>query len=318
VTNFVINLPVRILWNGTDITGTTTNTVIVGQQVNLQAVLDPSLPTPSNFTWNVGGSVISNYVVAAGSSSAQVLSLTQTNSASVNFYWVSGGQQMATCTVVLANGTPIPVYAGFNVKRPSSSLNVVGVGTITCDANYYIQGVKVTAPWFHFGDGAGNPGVLFTNVADLSVPGSNQWVQVASVSQSETTNSGIVWSYIAAGVDGFFPYQSVRAPQAVADSPGLGNPDDPTGLNNYYTTATVGDFYDMWLMFMPTNTANSVWVPLKKVHWGWGGTIARTGTVWSVTSGTASITTPVVSDTPNATNYPTWTQKAQDGEWVPH
>jgi len=317
-TGFTNHSPVHILWtNRVDITGTSGNSIIVGQQVNLTATIDTPGIATSNFTWSVSGSAISNWVVASDSSSAQVLPLTQTNNPTISYYWVSGGQQNVSCSVLLNNGSIATSQAGFTVQRPNNGVNAVSVGTITCDANYYLQGVRVTTPYLHFGDGANNPGVLFTNVPDPSIQGSNQWVQIAGLAQSETANAGTLWLYNASGVDGAFPYQSVRAPQAVADSPGLGNPDTASGLNTNYTAATVQNGYDMWLMFVPTNGVNNMWVPLKKVHWGWGGAATRSGTVWSLTPGSASVTTPAVSDTPNAASYPTWTQRAQDGLWIP-
>jgi hypothetical protein len=81
-TNFHNAKAVSIKWNGMDITDTTSNSVIVGQRVNLEAVVNPRAITTSNFTWSVDGSAISNYVVASDSSSAQVLPLTQDNKAS--------------------------------------------------------------------------------------------------------------------------------------------------------------------------------------------------------------------------------------------
>jgi hypothetical protein len=47
-----------------------TNTVIVGQQMNLQCLLNSTNYTATDFSWTVPGFAISNYVVAADSSSA--------------------------------------------------------------------------------------------------------------------------------------------------------------------------------------------------------------------------------------------------------
>lgn len=91
----------RILWNGADITDTATNTVIVGQQVSLQAVTLPTGIATSNATWSIQGTAISNYVFGTGLSTAQVLPLTQTNSPTINFYWVVGGAQNVSCTMLL-------------------------------------------------------------------------------------------------------------------------------------------------------------------------------------------------------------------------
>jgi hypothetical protein len=75
------------------------------------------------------------------------------------------------------------------------------------------------------------------------------------------------------------------------------------------TNAAVQDSFQMWLMFMPTNGVNNIWVPLRKVSWGWSGTAMRNGASWV---GSGSGASPIESD---STDLPTWTRKTSDNQW---
>jgi hypothetical protein len=317
-TGFTNHPPVRILWtNGVDITGISSNTVIVGQRVNLQVITDPPGIATSNAAWTIQGNAISNYVVASDSSSAQMLPLALTNSPTVSFYWVASGPQNISCTALLTNGMMATSQAGFVVQRPTNSLNVASVGMIACDTNFYLGGVPVTGPFLHFGDGLNNPGVLFTNIPDAHITGAYQWVQIATNAiRTEERNSGQWRTWFGSGLDFSYPLSTLRQ-NSIADSPGLGSPDvSGAPLDTNYVAATVQDGYDMYLMFNWNSSAvstNDGWVPLKKVHWGWSAAASRTGSIWSLTSG--SPVTPSVSDT---TNYPAWSQIAQQAAtWIP-
>jgi len=317
-TDFTNHSPVHILWtNGVDITGTSGNSIIVGQQVNLTATVDTPAIATSNFTWSVSASAISNFVVASDSSSGGALPLTQTNNASVGFYWVSGGQQNVTCSVLLNNGSVATSSASFTVHRPNSSMTVVSTGTIGCDANIFIGGSPATGQYLHFGDGDGNPGVLFTNTADQNIQGVYQWVQIATNAvRTERRNNGQLRTYIGSGLDFAYPLPTSRV-NSIADSPALGSADGTGPLSTNYTAATVQDNYNMWLMFNPNQSATSMspgWVPLKVAQWGWNAAASRTGSVWSLTSGSQVPATPSIGDT---TNFPSWSQIAQDAVWTP-
>ncbi len=308
-TNFSGKLPLRIIWQGTDITSTLSNTVIVGQQVSLQAVLDPSLPATSNFAWSVDGWAISNYVFGTGFTTAQVLPLTQTNSTTISFYWVSGGQQNVSCTVVLPNGMRATGKAGFSVNRPNSKI-LPAAGSVACNTNFMVNGQPVTGPYLHYGDGLDNPGMYFHYTLDPTIQGSNQWVQIADPLRRLQQNSGQWRRWTGAGLDsGLYPYPWPRdRGYDPADSPAQGD-ESQNPLSAAYTNATVQDSFQMWLMFMPTNVVNSVWVPLRTVSWGWSGTATRSGSNWTG-SGSGNTTVESVS-----TNYPEWTRSTSANQW---
>ena len=70
----------------------------------------------------------------------------------------------------------------------------------------------------------------------------------------------------------------------------------------------VNDSASAWLMFNP-NINNSIWVPLKKVTWSWGGSVRHIpddpGNYWEKVPGTNYLSsTPTATDT---TSFPHWT-----------
>jgi hypothetical protein len=292
-TGFTNHSPVHIVWtNGMDITGTSGNSIIVGQQVNLTASVDTPGIATSNFTWSVSGSAISNYVVASDSSSAQMLPLTQTNSASVDFYWVSGGQQNVTCSVVLNNGSIATSQASFNVQRPTAQVAYVK-GTVGADSNFYLGN------YLHYGtsDNSGTscePGLdgIVCTYAVNTLPGFSGiygWFHLNSSAIQYKQSDGTSKQCLPSGYDGALPFGSA----CFYDTPGF-------SLAGH-VEVTEAESHQTWLMFQPSVT-NSIWVPLKQVNWGWSGDAVLTNGTWTLPS--HSNPDPTVTD---ATMHPSWT-----------
>jgi hypothetical protein len=279
-TNFHNHSPVHILWtNNVDITGTSGNSIIVGQQVNLTATVDTPGIATSNFTWSVSGYAMSNYVFGSSFSSAQALPLVQTNNATISYYWVSGGQQNVTCSVLLNNGSIATSQAGFTVQRPQQQ---IGTGTGTVTAN---SGSLAFV----------GPGITFLRVGDSNIyGGSNYWEQViVSSSRWRKQNGGTCFGLsVTNNLDTEHPYSS--NPNITDDSPSI------TFFTNYLEVAAADNFC-MWLMYTPPGT-NSVPVPLRAVRWNWSGDAIQTNGVWQLISGSGSAAPD------NDTNgFPTWT-----------
>lgn len=305
-TDFQIHKPVRIKWNGADITDTSTNSIVVGQKVSLQAVLDPSGIAASNFTWSVGGSAISNYVVAGDSSSAQVLPLTQTNNATVNFYWVSSGQQNISCTVILTNGQTATSKADFSVQRPPlRALTGQIIGSVAADANF-VPLLGTTT--LHFGtafttDGAGIIS-SFDMASSLPLGFSNEWVQVVVGSTLVVTRTnGTCFQVNDSGLDQKYPFDTYPTGPVAVDAPA-----------NTFDAATTQlirtDTYTIYLMLKPPDRGDGTsWVPWGLVSWTWSGASVFTNSSWSLVAGSAAI---LATDN-NTTNYPTWTHIATGG-----
>jgi hypothetical protein len=60
---------------------------------------------------------------------------------------------------------------------------------------------------------------------------------------------------------------------------------------------------DLWLEFMPTNTPDSIFVPLRRVHWEWSGEAVAAYGVWVLSTSTC-ITNPTDIE---ELNFPEWT-----------
>jgi hypothetical protein len=302
-TAFTNHSPVHILWtNGVDITGTSGNSIIVGQQVNLTATVDTPGIATSNFTWSVSGSTVSNYIIASGSSSAQAPPLTQTNGASVAFYWVSGGQQNVSCSVLLNNGSVATSQASFAVQRPQQQITTANLQP-SVDSDY--SDPEQPAPaYLHLGNRAGTPGITFTRGgSDTLYGGSNYWSQVivsttlffkldnATCLQFSATNS----------LDQQNPYDSDQS--ATEDSPGVAL------LTNYVEVVSSNNFC-MWLMYVPPGT-NSIPVPSRALNWNWSGDAIFTNSSWEMRSGAGVASASSDSQT---NGFPTWTGIVTGGE----
>jgi hypothetical protein len=308
---------------GTVLTGQT-NEVIVGQQMNLkcQLMISNEVITVfplTNFQWTVPGFAISNYVVAAGASSAVVYTNFPTTKSNVVFYWVDGASNRAVQCSATAQGKTFTAQATFNVLRPTGQI-MVFTGTIAVDANYNNGQASFFA--LHYGTASlmpGIAGILFTNQVTMP-PGNNynygntsftvEWIQEVNSSsrQFQTNTAGGAWyeRQIAletnSVLDTGYPYPgSVSSSEAIdAPAESLDN-----STNSVWKTVSTSDNFTMWLMFKP---AGGQWVPLKGVTWTWAGTailnaIPTNGNYWSLTGSSNGNATPTNSD---STTYPQW------------
>jgi hypothetical protein len=124
---------VQLLRDGNNIKNTT-QSVMVGEQINLSVTAAPNLQSTH---WSVPGRVFHDYIVAADFSSATVEPVTNEhlNANSIEFYWIDGGDSrkvsagiVLTHPVLGARGYQIS--AKFDVTRPNTK-----VSTDTASAN---------------------------------------------------------------------------------------------------------------------------------------------------------------------------------------
>lgn len=105
---------------------------------------------------------------------------------------------------------------------------------------------------------------------------------------------------------------------------------------NEYVSSTdnsisISDSFDTYLMYVTptavTEHQDWIFVPLKKLSWNWSGhAVRRNASGWVATTNidATNTTSDLVSGTPvkaasgtNTLDYPTWTQKASQGNYVP-
>ncbi|MCP9494305.1 MAG: Ig-like domain-containing protein [Pyrinomonadaceae bacterium MAG19_C2-C3] len=303
VTTMTADAPVEVAptiiikQDGQDITGATKN-VIVGQQINLTAQVMSGNSSSSNPQWSVPGNPIANYT--ASNMEGKVTPLEDLNNTSLSFYWVSGGDNRQVTYSVTVRGRAYSGRVTFNVKRPTVTVTartgVVSVRQFPGEVDYELLCGVVSGP-------NAAPGIRFTRT-NLMVPtgfsGDTYWVQLANVSRTRRRNDGTNETFTDAGLDTAFPYSS-NDPNATEtqDSPGL-------RLTINFNYATVNDSFQMWLMFKPSGD-NSIFVPLRRVNWGWSGSAERPGTpFWNLVAGSS-----VQASSPaDSTTHPTWTKRA--------
>jgi hypothetical protein len=279
----------KIFFNGSDVTGQTTN-VIVGQQISLSIVITGSTTAPDHIQWGVPGTRIANYV--ANNSSGTLTTLDNLQIQTITFYWVDGGDNRQVQMSCKVNGVQFDKTTTFNVKRPTAQITVATNATTTVDS---ATGVLA----MHLGDvPPSTPGLAFSRSITLPAgfnSGSTQWVQVFSKFNGGNNNV----SFQRDGLDDVYPYDSHSS---TSDSPLVTLPS--SGLTSTFVDYTA----TMWLMFKPANVpGTSLWVPLREVTWSWTATATFAGGQWSLTSHTDPHN---LSDADSLT-YPTWTQNAE-------
>ncbi|MDR3560730.1 MAG: hypothetical protein P4N59_04720 [Negativicutes bacterium] len=298
-----------------------TNTVIVGQQMNLtyQFSLTNSITTNlvvTNFQWAVPGYAISNYVVSSESISAFVRTNFSTNNAAAKFCWVDGASNCVVRFSATVNGTPLTAQATFNVRRPSATLAAIVTGQIRVDDNYLLPGM-----YLHFGGDtvgtATTPGIKF-QINGVDTNGTYFFVQTGSSSEQQLWSNGT--NYIATDGPGLdngtdtnsyvYRFDPSQGTNTTDDSPAQ-------GLLSNLRTISETDSYTMYLMFTPTNVIGATPVPLQKVDWSWSAAAIQTDAtlnLWALTTNSPpSGLTPV-----KTTAHPQWTNNLLNSwHWTP-
>jgi hypothetical protein len=284
-------------------------TVIVGQKINLR--LKPA--NASNISWTVPGVRVADYKVDYNGpnstvSTAAVTELTQnqTNGNQVTYYWVDGsltGVRKEVQVAFRVGGKNRTKKALFDVVRPEAFVSASATGAITVDSNFDEAGTYV-----HYGKRTGTPGVKFLQTSPIIKPsgfdGIVQWVQVVYEDRQYRDGAGPHTSR-QIGNDRYYPYTLIVPDQINAnDSPGQ-------LLLSGMQEMIISDNYDMYLMFKPSLN-ESIWVPLKKVTWGWRANVTPTTFSWSLNS--SSKVGPTIAD---EVVHPVWMMNRLQGNFVP-
>ncbi len=285
---------IKIFRDSQNVTGTTLD-VIVGQRINLQAVLTapPELGS-SETSWTVPGFRIANYV--DDETNAVMTSLDNlSNNTTITYCWLDGGDNRVVKFDLSFPSSPFlpPLVlttksVTFNVKRPTAQVTAV-TGTPQI----------ISGPLLSFGNST-TPGIRFTKSVTIPSgfsPGEQKWVQRISstLSRRKATFSG-QWQKIEAmnvldTTNPYDPGDSVLDVPQVELLPGFGE-------------FSVDETFEMYLMFKPAGNG-SIWVPLRKVTWYW-----KAGATWNAFTGNWILgTNPSFSSNPateNATTPPQW------------
>ena len=315
-------LKVDIKKDGVVITDTTTN-VIVGEKMALQGVVQPLGLTITSNQWTIqnANDVIANWDPTAqpdGDLEAHAVPLTHLNTDAVNFYWVNGsfgGSERTVKYSVTVNGTVCEGQTTLRVFRPTAEVTT-SHDQVRINDSYY-QSNTVPYNWLHFGQPyVGEPGITVSRTVTIPsgfLPADDiwffnsqgtEWIQLASVSRY-FRRSGDAWFMHACNdyLD-YGPFDSgLHTETNYYDSPAQGLlPDDKE-------VRVVNESFKLWLMFKPAG-ADSIFIPLKQVNWGWSAATTRPQGGWSTATLDSSAVAPIsVNDT---TTYPEWSQTVND------
>jgi hypothetical protein len=285
---------ITITRNGSAITST--QNVIVGQQMSLAATVRGGTPTSQE--WTIPGNRVANYEVVCSvvseqcqePTSATVTPLTMLNNSTVSYCWVDGADNRQVRYAITIRGRQYSRAVTFNVKRPTAEVSTsTGAVQLTAFPSGY-------GLWF------GNPtapGIVFTRSVTMpsSFNGDLQWVQTWNkLRRVQSASNNRCYRSEGTGLDTLYPYSSGTTAN---DSPGL----TFDGLK----AVIVNESFQMWLMFKPTGvTEPTIWVPLRIVNWNWAGDASLNGATWVLNSSSRSVN-PADADT---TTHPTWSRNA--------
>jgi hypothetical protein len=281
---------------------TTTPTFCVGQEVNLQAAWNPSLPnvTQANYNW-VSSLLFVNDdllpVTTDGSYTPYINANLLTNNPTF-LWWYMDGYNYIWCkaTIQFSNGQTVSMSAEGNnsVFKPK--------------VNFY-TGTPATPMLadgsLELGSEAGNGTMTFgahiTSTTDF--PGIANWTQLnqRAVTLPFDSTYGQYWldngQFYNNGIGAFPPPSPVNPVGSITfgDNPGIND----KGID--YESIT--DKFQTYLMFRPDPQDSSRWVTLGIVNWGW----SATQLAWIITS--SSVTPPTYTD---SNTFPAWLHTAHN------
>jgi hypothetical protein len=295
ITVHVVRL--RITQEQVDVTDSTQNTV-VGCRIRLATEIEgidgATGLTIGNPVWNIPEKVVRDWSSAQYSTFVLYLQSWDRIAPNVYFSWVDGGTKQVS-VFVYVNGIKLDAATTFSVTQAT-----VNGSVHAAPSPMIFPSTPTDPPLFAYQQSTG-PGFLLSNISiTSSTPGDLNFVQVINnTTQTKTlADSSTVQWHPTSGADRFWYGWSPYVPNAIEDSPG----NYLFGQNGQQLTELYrNDSFTLTAMFKST-ASESIWVPLKKVDWGWQGSAYLTSNgTWALGSG--SSTTPTAQVT---TTYPIW------------
>jgi hypothetical protein len=297
--SFAKRIP-QLLRNGTNITDTS-QTVIVGERLNLSVVLDVPVAPITNFSWSIPGNIVSNYI--ADLNHAKVYYVSNFTSSTITFCWRDSGTNLTVQCSIIVKGEALVAKAKFNVIRPSADFTGFTNGIVEVDTNH-VQGLTL-----HFGRATlANYGMRFvyanTNLNGWQGGAIFSGVQVGTLEAKHNLPNGKSYLWTGSGCDTDYPAKTFGfAPDFFDDSPH----EAVSGSVKVWRT----DTFQTYLLFQP-DTPASIVVPLKKVEWNWSGIATNVSGGWVLLKGTNAITLNNAS----VTSHPEWITNAFPGTFT--
>ncbi|MEJ0091058.1 MAG: hypothetical protein WDM80_15110 [Limisphaerales bacterium] len=301
--------------SGTDLTAQT-NTVIVGQQINLRcqwsltnAVLT-NFPL-ANFQWTVPGNTFSDYVATV--ESAVLYTNFPTTHSNVLFYWSDGATNRTVQCSATINGQRISAQATFNVLRPEVTWTLTPKDTVAVDTNFDADPIFNGYYFLRTGKNfsTNDVGMLYafqvTDLKGITNDYNFQFYQITTIDWrkniqfTEGTNSyALSQSVAGTAYDEQFPYPwhiYSKTNGYATDTPA-----DPLTADIAFLWRA--DRFEDYLMFTPVGGKP---VPIKMAAWNWYGRAQRTNSTSPPTFvGVTPFTNAQAAIGIDCFIYPTW------------
>ena len=329
-----------------DVTGKTIEHVLVGQDIDLQVLVDAPATWRNGITqqWTVPGTRYKDYkIVEVPKNHPELIPLDpDLSKAHIDFFWSDGaadanGTSNRVSVSVQVNGRSYLQFATFRVQKPVVTANRPATGQIAV-------GEQVPGHWILR---TGDPAFSFPVKVEMpaGAAGQGTW----SFLQTVFAYNRIQGPHLYRNdpqvrmLDGGFPLPTTNIHDAqgqpVADSklttgpstytfvdtPGL----DLSGLYSSWdpirhevvdvdfniTTATAQTSFATYVMFRPSGDT-SRWVALKSVQWIYAYAVAKNGAIWQLDG--RGVVNPEVTSGPVDTSEPPscWCQVWGDATWV--
>ena len=313
--------PFKIVDGTTGLDLPETNTVIVGQQIDLDCKLELTNATLTNFQWTIPGQTVKQYEqlaevdVTNSYTIKEDLENPDLSSNSISYYWINGGTNLEVdCTAMFGNAH-LKARTWFNVNRPTSTLVTE---TTTNTPSVSVETNSVGGLVLQFGSLTNNspPGPWgikesFTVTTPINGTGSFGYLQIIDETTRrwilDDTNNTAQKLYGTNLLD-TLPYQYLSGLTSIGNSDTQSNisADSPGQALYGEKWASANDQFTGYLMYRPAGDTNhTIWVTLREVHWSWSGAATKdTNGIWTLDPGYPP--PPVNPVSADSVTLPTW------------
>ena len=301
---------VEIWWEGKNVTDKHQN-VVVGEKIELKAVVHPEDKDPKRGDWTIPGKFIKDFIVQGEEGKVEDLTKDELKRPEVMFHWWKEGDSLVVKYTTTVDGKKIEAQTTFIVKKP----NIPMKGKVSPGSKFIIGPVTSGTGQDHielvYVPPGGGITIKFERDPITDFPGKTQYVQLVNEnvryeSLDDSLNPCLTITKpkkpagsqtATKGLDKVYPYPSEDGGITAKDTPGA-----PVA-ESYDLDISVKYVFTMYLMYRPDKDG-AIFVPLKKMDWKWIG-IAKRKSVADDFSFTGS-EEPRDPQEQEADEYPKW------------
>jgi hypothetical protein len=286
---------VEIWWEGKNVTDKHQN-VVVGEKIELKAVVHPEDKDPKRGDWTIPGKFIKDFVVQGEKGEVKDLTKDELKRPEVMFHWWKEGDSLVVKYTTTVDGEKLEAQTTFIVKKPNIPMKAE-----TPDGEFDVVFEKSKSRIELYKVIPGNrPAITFTRDPIKDYPGETEYVQLVNENvRYESLEDSLTpcLTIQKEGLDGEYPYPSEDGGITAKDNPGA------AVATSYNLNISVTYDYTMYLLYKP-DKKGAIFVPLKKIKWHWRGfaTHQRVGDKFDFKNSHVGLDSPEQE----ANEYPTW------------